>query len=101
MIPVALRMEARADLVEAALWYEGRTPGLSEDVYGSIGLTMVAIAERPGSFPLVRKDVRRALVRRFPYAVYFRRKADHIVVLAILHTARSSQELTRRLRKRR
>jgi hypothetical protein len=60
MIPLALRMDARADLVEAALWYEAQSPGLSEDLYESIGTALEAIAQRPGSFPVVRKDVRRA-----------------------------------------
>ena len=92
MTPLALRLEARADLVNAALWYETREPGLSEDLYESIGQALGAIAERPQSFPVVRKDVRRALVKRFPYAIYFRQREDRILVLAILHTARSGSD---------
>jgi plasmid stabilization system protein ParE len=96
-LPLALRLEARADLVDAALWYETQKPGLSEGLYDSIGAALEAIQERPDSFPLVRKDVRRALVKRFPYAIYFRRRDGHIVVLAIVHTARSSRVWRKRM----
>lgn len=96
-LPLALRMDARADLVDAALWYENQKRGLSEDLYASIGQALEAIRERPQSFPVVRKDVRRALVKRFPYAIYFRRKEDYILVLAIIHTARSSRVWRRRI----
>jgi plasmid stabilization system protein ParE len=95
-MPLALRMEARADLVDAALWYEKQKAGLSEDLFSNIGAALDAIQERPESFPFVRRDVRRALVKRFPFAIYFRRNDDHILVLAILHTARSPRAWRRR-----
>ena len=55
MIPLALRMDARADLVEAALWYEAQSPGLSEDLYECIGTALEAISHRPKSFPSSEK----------------------------------------------
>ena len=96
-LPVALRVQARNDLVDASLWYEGEQPGLSEKLYERIESTLEAIAERPKSFPVMRKDVRRALVKTFPYAIYFRIKEDHVLVLAILHAARSPREWRRRI----
>jgi plasmid stabilization system protein ParE len=94
--PLALRLEARADLVDAALWYETQKAGLSEDLFTNIGAALDAIQERPESFPIVRRDVRRALVKRFPFAIYFRRSDDHVLVIAILHTARSPRAWRRR-----
>jgi plasmid stabilization system protein ParE len=47
------------------------------------------IAESPGAFPLVGAVVHRSLVRRFPYAVYYRVDEGFIDVIACLHTRRS------------
>jgi plasmid stabilization system protein ParE len=90
-VPVAFRIEARNDLVEASTWYEEQSAGLSEKLYQRIDEALTAMSERPRSFPIVRKDVRRALVPHFPYAIYFLFQSDFISVLAIVHTARSSR----------
>ena len=37
----------------------------------------------PASFPCVDAEVRRLVVRRFPYAVYFREVGDEVLVLAV------------------
>ena len=47
-------------------------PGLSNKFHERLEESLKAIAERPGSFPLIDKRTRRALVKRFPYAIYFR-----------------------------
>jgi toxin ParE1/3/4 len=43
----------------------------------------------PLRFPMVHRDVRRALMRRIPYAVFFRVAGDQVIVLACIHTSRS------------
>jgi toxin ParE1/3/4 len=40
------------------------------------------------AYPRVKGDTRRAAVRRFPYAVYFRPIKDEIIVLAVMHGRR-------------
>jgi hypothetical protein len=45
--------------------------------------TIERIADNPTQFRLVRSDTRRAIVNRFPYAVYFRLDGNDIVVLAV------------------
>jgi plasmid stabilization system protein ParE len=39
-------------------------------------------------FARVHGEVRRAMVSRFPYAVFYRVEAKQVVVLTVLHTAR-------------
>jgi hypothetical protein len=96
--PIALQLEARNDVVDAALWYERQKAGLSEEFFRDLQEILSAIEERPTSFPIVRKDIRRALLRRFPYAVYFRMEPNVILVRAIVHTSRSMREIGRRLK---
>ncbi len=40
----------------------------------------------------VYKDARCALLRRFPYAIYYRVKRDRIVVIAVFHSSRDPRE---------
>jgi hypothetical protein len=75
-IKVALRTLARNDLVDAALWYEDQREGLSETFFSRIEEALREIAQRPQGFPEVKKKVRRALVKQFPYAVYFTLQSD-------------------------
>jgi plasmid stabilization system protein ParE len=49
----------------------------------------------PEMFARVHGDVRRMIVSRFPYAVFYQIEADRIVVLAVLHTARDPESWPR------
>ena len=66
-------------------------------MYGAAFLLCVEeVLERIGRAPelytAVYHDVRRALTRRFPYAVYYRIAGHEVVVLGILHTHRDPCE---------
>lgn len=81
-----IRPEAEADLAEAAAWYArvGHEPRFEQRI--SDALTRIATG--PLQFPVIYDDVRRALVRRYPYAIFFVTETDRVVVLAILHQRR-------------
>jgi plasmid stabilization system protein ParE len=94
-----IRPFAKLDIAEAALWYEEQQSSLGDEFTQAIGEQVQTILERPTSFPVVRKkEIRRALVNRFPYAIFFIARDEFISIIAVLHT---SQDHTRRLRRRR
>ena len=80
--------EAEAELDEAFSWYEGRAQGLGSEFTRAVRAVFALIGRNPEQFPRVRGDVRRALVRRFPYAVYYVVEPDQISILAVIHTSR-------------
>jgi plasmid stabilization system protein ParE len=69
-----VRPEAEADILEAALWYERREPGLGLEVTAEIHAAIDRGLENPMAYLLLRKDphVRRVLARRFPYRIFYR-----------------------------
>lgn len=75
--------EALEDLLESQRWYASRKQGLGQTFAEAIGVAVERIAQDPATFPCVYGAVRRLVVRRFPYAVYFREVGDEILVLAI------------------
>src|SRR5262249_13705026 len=93
---VVFRRAAKDEFAEAAAWYEERREGLGEQFLTEIGEAVEKAAEHPERYPLVFGDVRRAVCRRFPFAVYFRVRGDSLVVLAVFHGRRNPAAWQRR-----
>jgi plasmid stabilization system protein ParE len=87
-LPLVVEPEAAAELDEAVQWYEGRSPGLGLELARLVRATLALIERTPLQFPDVDRGTRRAVVRRFPYAVYFVVEPDRVSVLAIFHHRR-------------
>ena len=87
-LAVLVRDAATADLAEAAEWYEQRRVGLGLEFLRAARALLAGIGRTPLQFPMVRGQVRRARVRRFPYVVYFIPEPARVVVVAVLHGRR-------------
>jgi plasmid stabilization system protein ParE len=98
VIEYRLVSEPQADLdIETTFhWYENEHSGLELDFLDELRAAYDRIAERPLKYQELRSGIRRALLRRFPYAVYFAVEGDVIVVLAVLHAGRDPVEWQRR-----
>jgi plasmid stabilization system protein ParE len=81
-----LQSGAEADLAEALLWYEDQAAGLSLEFLRAVEARFAGVQRNPELYPIVYRGVRRALVRRFPYSVYYRIDPDSITVLACVHS---------------
>jgi len=80
---VVFRPRAEDEAVEARRWYESRRVGLGHEFGQATDALITRISENPLVFPLVHGETRRAVLSRFPYAIYFRLADDTVVVLAI------------------
>jgi toxin ParE1/3/4 len=87
-VEVRLRPEAEQDLADAAAWYEEQRPGLGQQFLEEAQAMLSAIGERPLAYQLVHRTARRALLRRFPFGVFYRVEPDKAVVIGILHGSR-------------
>ncbi len=85
---VITRDEAEADIAEAALWYERRCGGLGKEFIHAVDSCFDLIARQPETFPVVYRDARLALLRRFPYLVIYRVFPDFVSVVAVMHRRR-------------
>ena len=66
-----IRPEAEADLANARDWYERQRAGLGAEFLLCVEEVLERIGRTPEMYMVVHHDVRRALTRRFPYAVYY------------------------------
>jgi plasmid stabilization system protein ParE len=89
---VRLRPGAERDLREARNWYGEQAPGLGEEFLRAVDAALSALPRHPERHPTVHGDIRRALLRKFPYAVFYLVEENRIVVLACLHVRRDPEE---------
>lgn len=82
---LAFHPEAEADMAEASSFYDQRTEGLGSDFLDEVWRAFERIETAPEAWPRLEGPVRRCLVERFPYGVFYRRDPDEIVVLAVMH----------------
>lgn len=98
---VALRLEVRRkaaeDITEAAVWYEQRSQGLGAEFIRAIDTCLALIARNPLAFPVVYREARMALPRRFPYKVIYQAKAEAIIVVAVMHAHRHPKRWQKRI----
>jgi len=87
-LPVKLRRAARAEFDEAHDWYEAKRTGLGEQFSDRVQEALDRIALTPEMHQCIYKDVRRQIVRGFPYSVLYRVKSDKILVIAVFHAKR-------------
>ena len=80
---LVLRPQAEVELLDARDWHEEQRPGLGGVFATEVDLALARIVQAPLACPCVQGETRRALVRRFPYAVYFPAMSDEIVVLLL------------------
>ena len=85
---VVFRPQAEEEARAAQRWYEEQQPGLGARFAGAIGEAIQRIVSNPSAFPVVHDEIRRAVVRRFPFGIYFRIHAEDLVVLAVMHGRR-------------
>ena len=94
---LVVREAAEADIAEAARWYEQRSPGLGSEFLRAVDVALAEIQRMPERFPLVHLTCRRALLRRFPYAIFLVPTSEVIQVIACLHASRDPRRWQERV----
>jgi|SRR5215467_1430576 len=84
-----IRKQAERDIQSIFRWYERQEPGLGEEFLTSLGDRLETIRDFPESFPVIYSNVRRAVVTRFPYLVFYVVRPSRVSVLAVLHQSRN------------
>jgi toxin ParE1/3/4 len=85
---VSLRASAVADIEYAHVWYEEQRPGLGAGFVGQVDAVLESLRDHPEAHAVVESGIRRALLRRFPYGVFYVVEREAVVVLAVLHQSR-------------
>ena len=80
---------AKADIRSAVRWYQRIDRNLAFRFTLEILATRSRIEQFPFQFPVAHDTTRRALLKRFPYSMYFDLNGDEVSVIAVVHQRRS------------
>jgi len=72
----------------AAPFYETKSKGLGAQFLAEVERTIAAISSHPEAAPIVKQDIRRRLLKRFPFGILYAVSIDKMVVLAVMHLRR-------------
>lgn len=89
--------EADDDVAEAYNFYEGCEPGLGEDFLRCVEARVLTIQRHPQLYPVAVDEFRRALVRRFPYEIFYEAGDDAIIIYSVFHCSQDPQKWRSRL----
>lgn len=89
MKPSVLRPAAAADVEDAWRWYDRQREGLGDELLEAVREALESIEAHPESAAVVHRDIRRKLLKRFPYGIFYRIIRGRVVVVACFHANRN------------
>jgi plasmid stabilization system protein ParE len=89
--------EAEFELNEAIEWYAHKQFGLDTEFMRCIDEAISKIQRNPKLFPIALKNSRKALVKRFPFTIYYEHKNNAIMILAVFHVRRNPKDWQKRI----
>jgi plasmid stabilization system protein ParE len=83
-----IQPEAEYDIQDAFKWYESQNSGLGSEFVRAVDVCLSGIGRNPLAYQVIEQQVRRALIRRFPYILFYVCEQNTIVVIACFHVKR-------------
>ena len=93
--------EVEEDIIGGYIWYESKSPGLGDEFLHMFYACAGEIPRNPLRYAKIYNELRRCLLRRFPYAIYFMIKDEQVIVFGLFHCARDPRTIRIKLRDRR
>jgi toxin ParE1/3/4 len=81
------------ELEEIRSYYEARATGLGSSFVDEFERLALRIAAAPEQWMIVSGDLRRAMFKRFPYVLYFRRINDKTVRITVVKHQRRHPDI--------
>lgn len=88
MRKIIYQPEAEAELLEAVPYYGSTDPNGEDRFLAAVDQHVREIASSPQRFPMVGRAIRRCVVRKYPFIIFFKEHPDHIRILSVAHTSR-------------
>ena len=80
--------EALSEYAEAVKYYMGQRIELAQAFINAIEDVVYRIKESPTRYVFIDNEIRRCMVRRFPYGILYTIEQDYILILAVMHCSR-------------
>ncbi len=94
---VSIQPEAEAEILEAYWYYEGKAEGLGAAFRDEVEACLERIARHPRAYAVVEGEVRRGLLHRFPYGIFYLIEEERVEVFACFQSSQDPKEWQRRV----
>ena len=88
MSKLAFLAAASTDLNQAISFYRQRSPVVARDFFNEVQRASTLLLDFPQACPILREDVRKKVLRRFPFSILYMAEDDRVIVVAIMHQHR-------------
>lgn len=95
---VYVRRVAELEVAEAQIWYEEQQAGLAAKFHHELSKVLTRLSETPFIYPVVYRNIRRVVLDRFPFLVWYEVRGSVVTVLACTHGKVDPNKIRRRLR---
>lgn len=92
--------QVEQDVTSAMAWYNEKASNLGSEFRRTFLAQAAEVGRSPKQYRRVHGKFRRALLRRFPYAMYFQQEEQRVVVFGVFHTARDPLWVNANLKER-
>ncbi len=89
---IIMRPVAETEVNDAFRWYEDKSEGLGSEFMRALDAVLASIQRNPTAYAIVYKQMRRALLRRFPYGIIYLVGNNEIIVLGCFHASRNPKQ---------
>ena len=85
------------DLADPVSSYNEECPGLGFEFANEFQQGVRRIADYPDAWQLVAPTIRRCLLRRFPYSIFYHLAGAELVILAVMHQRKNPLSWRKRI----
>jgi len=85
---ISISSRAQKEITEAFLWYEQQRSGLGTQLMLLLEKKFELLQQNPSQYPAVYKTIRRSLIKKFPYSIFYIVDGNTVVVIAFFHIKR-------------
>jgi len=95
-VNIRFHPEAEREFRDAVAWYDHQRKDLGAEFFHCIDASIERIQNNPQHYPIVYKNIHRAVVRRFPFAVFYEVTESEIRVIGVFHSRRDPDRWMKR-----
>ena len=94
MIPKDLIIlpKAEQDVTDSYIWHEAQEVGLGEEFLHCVDACIQSIRQNPQIYQVVHESYRRAVIRRFPYVIFYEYLDNTIIIYSVFHCSQNPQK---------
>lgn len=96
-LPVVFDPRAEDDVDAAVQWYAQQQSKFALEFLEALDAALGRVVQYPEAYSEVDSGIRRALMKKFPYFIYYTVDSNRIAILAVLHTRRAPDTSRQRL----